>query len=292
MPVTGDLNVTIYGGDRRLWTGGKVRLQVLDPFAGTEKTLAEFYTKAGTQSVILRGLPAGRGEKYSLIASAKGCRETGIFPVKVRPGGIAHTAIMLIPKNAEPDFSQFSYDLLAEYAPGFRNALETGGIPEADFQTIDPPCRAAALNIEAKLRNTMLRGSPAGERIGSIEGAGSLHPDRILAKVDPVLPELVRQETAAAQSFFQVPEWANEMFHRGFPFSFKERIPFGSLQLSFAENPVNGLLDADIDIDLFTDIGHLGEVIRNKLTRQKTDPYTVYVQLFDQRIFPLYTLRA
>jgi hypothetical protein len=96
-----------------------------------------------------------------------------------------------------------------------------------------------------------------------------------------------------SDSFFDVPAFANEVFHQGFPVSFKQKVPFGSLQLSFAEKPDNdGLLRADIDIDLFTDIGHFGEVLRNIITRKETDPYTVYVQLFDQDIFPLYTLQA
>jgi hypothetical protein len=41
-----------------------------------------------------------------------------------------------------------------------------------------------------------------------------------------------------------------------------------------------------------TDIGHFGEVIRNKVTQMKTDPYTVYALLFDQGINPLYTLET
>ena len=53
-----------------------------------------------------------------------------------------------------------------------------------------------------------------------------------------------------------------------------------------------GLLSADIDIDLLTDIGHFGEVIKNKITKLKTDPFTVYTLLFDQGIRPLYTLKA
>jgi len=63
------------------------------------------------------------------------------------------------------------------------------------------------------------------------------------------------------------------------------------LQLSFAKKSENGLLAADIDIDLLTDIGHFGEVIKNKITKMKTDPFTVYGLLFDQGIRPLYTLK-
>jgi hypothetical protein len=67
---------------------------------------------------------------------------------------------------------------------------------------------------------------------------------------------------------------------------------FCSLQLSFAKKAENDLLAADIDIDLLTDIGHFGEVIRNKITKMKTDPFSVYVLLFDQGIRPLYTLKV
>jgi hypothetical protein len=74
--------------------------------------------------------------------------------------------------------------------------------------------------------------------------------------------------------------------------SFKEKVAFCSLQLSFAKKAVNGQLAADIDIDLLTDIGHFGEIIKNKITKTKTDPYNIYVLLFDQGIRPLYTLKV
>jgi hypothetical protein len=67
---------------------------------------------------------------------------------------------------------------------------------------------------------------------------------------------------------------------------------FCSLQLSFAKAAEGGVLAADIDIDLLTDIGHFGEVIKNKITKTKTDPFTIYVELFDQNILPLYTLKV
>jgi len=57
-------------------------------------------------------------------------------------------------------------------------------------------------------------------------------------------------------------------------------------------NSNNKVLAADIDIDLLTDIGHFGEVIRNKITKLKTDPFTVYALLFDQGIRSLYTLKV
>jgi hypothetical protein len=65
-----------------------------------------------------------------------------------------------------------------------------------------------------------------------------------------------------------------------------------SWQLSFAKKGENSQLASDIDIDLLTDIGHFGEVIKNKITKMKTDPFTIYVLLFDQGVRPLYTLKV
>lgn len=92
-------------------------------------------------------------------------------------------------------------------------------------------------------------------------------------------------------NFTELNRDLNEMNHQGFPISFKEKVAFSSRQLSYATEPVNGLLSADINIDLLTDIGHFGEVIKNKITRMKTGSFSVYVLLFDQGIGPLYTLK-
>lgn len=293
MAKHGDINVIIYRGDRQLWKGGQVRLRLLDPFSQTEKILVDHQVGPKVSTVRLEKAPADRGQNYSLIATARGFRDAAIYPVKPRPGGLSHAAVMLVRKDAKPDFSTFSFERLKEFSPAFEAALQAGGISEADFTGLEPELQAAALNIEAKLRATKLGGFEAVEYVKKISSVNDIHQDRIFCRVKPEMVEDVRFEIRENKTFQEVPEWANELFHAGFPISFKQRIPFGSLQLSFAREPDNdGLLDADIDIDLLTDVGHFGEVLRNKLTGQKTDSYTVYVQLFDQRIFPLYTIQS
>lgn len=291
MPLTGDINVTIYSGNRQLWAGGKVRLIVLDPFSNTEKILVDHFTRKGTATVLLKDVPADRGQNYSILASAKGHRDAGIYPVKARPSGVVHTAVMLIRNDPELDHGSFSYAYLKERSPEFYAAISQT-IDEQTFLGLEPEQIAGALNIEAKLRETKLTSIPAVSFVKKIERSEDIRQDRLYVEVAPDMPDQVRQEIRERGTFTELAEWANELWHEGYPVSFKQRVPFGSLQLSFAEKPVNGLLRADIDIDLFTDIGHLGEVLRNKLTTQKTDPYTVYVQLFDQRIFPSYLLKA
>lgn len=294
MANTGDISVTIYRADRQLWDGASVNLRLMDPFSDTEKILVDHDTKSGTPSVLLKGAPADKGQNYVIFATTNGHRDAGIFPVKPIAGGVQHAAVMLVPDNPVPDFSGFSYAQLNERSPRFKEALEAGGITQDMLLNLTPDGDkriAGTLNVEAKLRNTMLAGKRAVEFIKTIDGVSGLNQDRIVGKVDATMPDRVRNEINASRTFLELFEWENEIFHEGYPVSFKQRVPFGSLQLSFAKEASGDLLAADIDIDLFTDVGHFGEVVRNHFTKQKTDPFTVYVQLFDQRIFPIYLLK-
>jgi hypothetical protein len=201
---------------------------------------------------------------------------------------------MLIPNDPIPDFSKFNYNELKLRSPQFHDAL-SGNIPEADFLGLangDPKFgairMATLLNIEAKLRATSLKQGSAVDFIRSIDNLDSCERDRIKARVADNMPTNVR----GLKTFNELSEDLNELNHKGFPVSFKEKVAFCSLQLSFAKKGENGQLSSDIDIDLLTDIGHFGEVIKNKITKLKTDPFTVYVLLFDQGIRPLYTLKV
>ncbi|HSR69888.1 MAG TPA: hypothetical protein VLU25_18310 [Acidobacteriota bacterium] len=142
---------------------------------------------------------------------------------------------------------------------------------------VDQTRLCCALNIEAKLHHLFGR----NDVVTQIEEA---RRDRIICKVN-LHPEDIEN---AKSDFSKVPAWANRVLHEGFPVSFKEKVPEGSLQVSLTEDWKR----ADIDIDLFTMVGHFGEVLRNRITDQKTDPQVVYRQLFDQGIHPLYTLSS
>ncbi len=298
MPDTGAIRVNLSGGDRRPWTGGAVTIRLVDPFSPQKLILARHRTKPGVSEVLFQDVPADRGQNYSLLANAKGRRDAGRFPVKPLVGQEIQVSLMLLPEDPVPDLTGFSYARLEAVSEEFHGALTRVGIGEDDFRALSPERIAGALNIEAKLRATPLAARPAIDflaRIGSPEDSGTdaLRQDRILCWVDPAMAEAVRREIEQSdpKSFHELAEFENEIFHAGYPVSFKQRVPFASLQLSFAARPGdNNLLAADIDIDLYTDIGHFGEVLRNHLLRSRTDPYTVYRMLFDQGIEPLYTL--
>jgi hypothetical protein len=296
MPTTtSSIKLSIYDGGRQLWRGPEVRVTLTDPFTGSSnKKLADKTMKKGINTILLEGVPADAGQRYNLFVDAAKHRSHSVFPVKPKVNEEVPLNVMVIPNDPVPDFSKFSYNELKLRSPQFHNALSSN-ISEGDLLGLvktDPKFGAvriaALLNIEAKLRATPLKQGNAADYIQSIDNLDCCERDRVKAQVADNMPANVR----GLKTFGELNEDLNEMNHKGFPVSFKEKVTFCSLQLSFAKKAANGRIAADIDIDLLTDIGHFGEVIRNKVMKIKTDPFTVYALLFDQNIRPLYTLKV
>jgi hypothetical protein len=295
MASTGTLKVSIFDASRQLWRGPEVRLVLMDPFTGSSnKKLLDRTMPKGTNIILLEGIPADAGQRYILLVDADKHRSHSVFPVKPVSNTETPLNIMLIPSNPVPNFANFTYKELQVRSPKFHSALSKN-VSESVFLGLaktDPKFghikMAALLNIEAKLRATPLKSGQAIDYIRLFKNADSCQRDRIKVDVEETMPSNVR----GLKGFTELNSDLNEMNHKGFPVSFKEKIAFCSLQLSFAKKAENGALSADIDIDLLTDIGHFGEVIKNKITKMKTDPYTIYGLLFDQGIRPLYTLKV
>ncbi|OFW23804.1 MAG: hypothetical protein A3G21_02630 [Acidobacteria bacterium RIFCSPLOWO2_12_FULL_66_21] len=123
MAITGDINVTIYRGDRKLWQGGRVHILLLDPFAPDRKVVVDHRTPVKATSVMLSGAPADAGQRYALIASATGRRDAGVYPIQPIPSGVRHTAVMLIDNKPAPDFSSTSFANIGAHSPAFLQAL-------------------------------------------------------------------------------------------------------------------------------------------------------------------------
>jgi hypothetical protein len=295
MATTGTLNISVFDASRQLWRGPEVRLRLTDPFtSSSNKNIVDKSMKKGTNTIIVDGVPADAGQRYILFVDADKHRSHSVFPVKPISNGETSLNVMLIPNDPVPNFSTFSYSELQMRSPQFHSAL-IQNVSETDFLGL---AKADAkfgqirmmtlLNIEAKLRATALRQGQAVDYIRLLKNLDAFERDRIKVQVADDMPGKVR----GLKTFTELNSDLNELNHKGFPLSFKEKVAFCSLQLSFAKKAEDGLLAADIDIDLLTDIGHFGEVIRNKITKMKTDPFSIYVLLFDQSIRPLYTLKV
>jgi hypothetical protein len=295
MAGTGTINVSVFNAARQPWAGPEVRLVLTDPFtSSSNRKLVDKTMKKGTNRIVLEGVPADAGQRYILFLDADRHRSHSVFPVKPAPDAPTPVNIMLIPNDPVPNFDSCNYQELQLRSPHFHGALSEGvaegdflGLPKSDGK-FGSARLAAILNIEAKLRATALRQGKAVDYVRLIKGIDGCERDRIKVEVASDMPAQVR----GLKTFGELNEDLNELNHKGYPVSFKEKVAFCSLQLSFAKRAQAGLLSADIDIDLLTDIGHFGEVIRNRITKMKTDPFTVYNLLFDQGISPLYTLKA
>lgn len=295
MAGTGTINVSVFNAARQPWAGPEVRLALTDPFTNSSnKRLVNKTLKKGTHRVLLEGVPADAGQRYILFLDSDKHRSHSVFPLKPTPDSATHVNVMLVPHDPVPNFASFNYRELQLRSPQFHGALSEGvaegdflGLPKSDAK-FGLVRMAAILNIEAKLRATAVKHGKAVDYVRVIKNLDCCERDRIKVEVAADMPAQVR----GLKAFGEVNEDLNELNHKGFPLSFKEKVAFASLQLSFAKKAQDGLLSADIDIDLLTDIGHFGEVIRNKVTKMKTDPFTVYTLLFDQGIRPLYTLKA
>jgi hypothetical protein len=294
MASTGKLNVTIFDAGRNLWRGPEVRLVLTDPFTNSDnKKLVDINVKKGINNIVIDSVPTDAGQAYILFVNADGHRSHSVFPVKPLPNAETPLNIMLVPNNPVPNFADFTYNELKLKSPQFHSALSKN-ISESDFRGLansDPDSGAvrmcAVLNIEAKLRATALKQGKAVDFIRLFKNLDACERDRIKVDVADDMPTNVR----GLKTFNELSPDLNELNHKGFPVSFKQKVAFCSLQLSFAKTAENGFLAADFDIDLLTDIGHFGEVIKNKITKMKTDPFSIYVLLFDQGIRPLYTLK-
>lgn len=312
MATTAEIVVQLHAADGLPWRGDTVTLKILDPFRPTNKELTEHAT---TKNLItFSGIPADRGQRYAVLANADGHRGAGIFPVQPPGGGSVTARLFLIPDQPSIDLRGLTFESLAGRSPRFHQALTASGVTEDIFFDLAPERIAGALNVEAKLRSILLGGKAAIERlsrIGNVDAEGrivrtgteavepvaGLQQDRILGWVEPGTAELLQQAALENRFFIQ---GLNTVFHPGFPISFKEKRAVCSMQFSLADRVEdNGLVAADLDVDLFTGVNHIfGEALGNTLVKfftggkeGRTDPFTVYRLLLEQGIFPWYRVR-
>lgn len=295
MTTTAKINVGLFDGAGNKWNGPAATVILRDPFSSSDnKMMRKVEVPRGKNMVGISEVAADAGQRYIIFVDADGHRSHAVFPVKPRPKTVTSVRMMLIRNDPEPDFSKFNFKKLHTQSPEFHDALSKN-ITESDLLGLAKSDAkfgrvriAALLNIEAKLRAQSLKLGSGSSYVKLIEKIECCERDRIKVLVKPQMPAHV----AELDNFGELNEDLNELNHAGFPVSFKEKTPFGSLQLSFAKDAVQNSLAADIDIDLFTDIGHFGEVVKNKITKTKTDPFSIYVQLFDQNVRPLYALKV
>jgi len=293
------LTVILYGCDRNTWRGGPLDLSVTDIFAqGGPRRLYEGRSEAATMELKLE-LPFDAGQVYGFLFEAPGHRPAWQLirrPDFLRSGGQVEVddivlRLMLLPDSPGTTDLPDGYGRLKTLASPFTS--ETGVSAET-YQGLDLAAKMAFLNIEAKLRETMLDGTPL---ISFVKGVTRVAVDRVFVLFDPVLKSrMPRAGEFGGAPGHKAPKNSGLPDH---PDSWKHgRFAEGNVQLSFSKEaaPLGGVTtpvhSADVDIDLGKGLAHVTEWLDNHVFKpgQKTNQALVYGLLYAQGILPRYTL--
>ncbi|MEO7650683.1 MAG: hypothetical protein ABIZ80_09450 [Bryobacteraceae bacterium] len=295
--------IRLFDGTRKLAEGPETLIRVLD--GRKRQLIAHFATKA---QVRVQPLTATNGvdDFYTVLASANGFEDSGIFPVRILDGQQVEADLMLLPKEGTFHFS--SLEKIAENQPLLARML-TNGVDAAKAK------ERYASQMEGEQSRlalgALLTIASAIEQIPLAEADRPfplsyywelewdlLMPDRFWAWVEPGLAGAISR-MAALNSFEAQTKPAR--FHPGIPGiigpatrSWKQtRFDVANVQLTFHENdrktiriPDAAGTERDVecvmvepDIDYFKDmLAHgLLEVIPNLLTNGDTDSRQTYM---------------
>ncbi len=296
------VTVILYGSDRNLWEGGPLQIRVSDLFAaGGPKVLSSGKTQASTVELRLQ-LPFDAGQLYGLTFSAP--RHRPAWQMLRRPDFIRIRdqvevddivlRLMLVPDSPGTSDVPGGLERLAAIASPFSSPGT--GIDPAGYGRLDVAAQMALLNIEAKLRETIIDGAPL---ISFVRGVRHVAVDRVFLMFDAALkPRMARAVDFAGAPGHDAPkEPAGLPDH---PDSWKHtRFAEGNVQLSFSADaspfPAGGAAlahSADVDIDLGRGLAHAKEWLENNVFKpgHKTNQALVYALLYAQGILPKYTL--
>ncbi len=297
------VTVILYGSDRNLWSGGPLQIRVSDLFAaGGPKELSSGETDASTVELRLQ-LPFDAGQLYGLTFSAPRHRPAWqmlrrLDFIRTRDqveGDDIVLRLMLVPDSPGTTDVPGGFERLVALASPF--AAPRTGIDATAFKRLDVAAKMAFLNVEAKLRETIIDGAPL---LAFVRGVRHVAVDRVFLLFDSALkPRMARAVDFAGAPGHRAPRQPSGLPDH--PDSWKHtRFAEGNVQLSFSADadPLPGgaaaslAHSADVDIDLGRGLAHAKEWLENNVFKpgHKTNQALVYALLFAQGILPQYTL--
>lgn len=298
------VTVILYGSDRNLWGGGALQIRVADLFAGGgPRLLYQGKTEQSTVELLL-DLPFDAGQMYGLTFSAPRHRPAWQF--------VRRLDFIRTPENTEVDDLILRLMLVpdapgtADLGHGFGRLQQLAspfvapgtGLDAASFASLEDAAKMAFLNVETKLRETAIDGTPL---IAFVRAVEHVAVDRVFLQFDAALKtRMPRAGAFAGAPGHGAPAAVPKL--PAHPDSWKHtRFAEGNIQLSFAGEPAplggdEGALvhSADVDIDLGRGLAHAKEWLDNNVFRpgHKTNQALVYALLYAQGILPAYTLGA
>jgi hypothetical protein len=259
---------------------------------GEQRQILREFVNAASLSVPVP-VQGNLADNYAVLASAKGHKQAGFYPVKVSSGKDQQVDIMLVPKRSQFNFAKATWKALDQSWPDLKRVLQCGTTSDTAasarysnlMETGGGAALACLLNICEALRQIHLPRETAFDYLREFVFArqGDARPpaaDRFFAWTDPALIEQIKQ-AANQSSGPKVFEPAPYTLHPGATSSWKQ-VQFGeaNVQFTFHENQTdNGRVLLELDMDYYRDLGahFVLEVAVNGLTNSVTDPKDVYV---------------
>ena len=299
------ITLILLQANRELWAGGPVRLQITDVTRSSIKILLDEPLGKNSHTTLIKlDLLFDAGQVYGISVDAKKHRSAWQLinhRTFVRPQGGQEIEVkeifmrlMLVPSQPSSSDLDAGYDRLRER--GSPMVADGTGLTSEAYLELKPAAKMALLNIDAKLRETYLRGISL---LSFIEAVRHVEVDRLFLFARSELKRMVDDSSDFAPApghdapDIEVPSLPAH------PHSWKHRLfGAGNLQLSFSRSaeaiPGAGkqVFSVDTDIDLERGLAHVGEFLTNHLLRpkKKTDQTQVYALLFSQGITPAYTI--
>jgi hypothetical protein len=255
-------------------------------------------------------------DNYTVIVNADGYNDAGWMPVRISPTGPTPVDLMLIQKNAYPNFGGAGWKSLSSLRPQFAQIISAGisDAPDRYGKLIEQDkglVLACLLNLLTAMSQIILpsKKSPLDYFWQPIwdDPLFTMAQDRFFGYVDAALVD----DVILAGKMGAFEEEKNPgTFHPGATLSYKQtQFDVTNVQLTFHQGNKktfpgpNGPVDCIViepDIDYYKDLlSHAFlEVIPNKVTRGLTDPRMVYMlrwmagRQVDSDFNPLYTMLA
>jgi hypothetical protein len=245
------------------------------------RTVGARFAGEGETEFVLTGIPVrgGAGQVFTVTVESRNFRPYRFFQMLREGGentpsdgairlaadarrvrGIAAPAYGELPELAGRLLEQAQ---MREQLPEDRRLLGLRGA--ALYEALTSLQKACLLNLCAKA------GHPSAERCGAwFGGLQIIRQDRCFVTVDGGLPERLRR----SERFVSAPGGLHEPL-KGYvrEDSFKSRDAHGNLQVTFQRQRGAGALAADVDLDEAAGLEHGLEVLRNKITGRRTNPY-------------------
>ena len=277
----GVIVVRFFDGARKPLTLGKnkILLRIMD--GRHREVLSRWVTGP---EIRVEGLPVrdNPDDYYSVVAVAKGWKDTGVFPVVISAGKARDADLMLIPRKGRFDFSRVTWDHLPALAPQLAGLVAGKATTDRErFEGLvrDRPEHAASLLNIAKATSLIDVGGRSALSYYKELQWDDLSRSYAFAWVEESLLERLRADRKRFRK-----ELAPHIFHPGATCSFKQReFGEGNVQFTFNENRkkvVDGvrLVMMETDMDLYRDdLAHfVFEVAPVLGQRGMIDPLAVY----------------